>query len=218
MNAKAIYGATILGAAVFAIARFFPMGVTDSSEGEGDTSATQFSTGDSSTELQAGVGTDSGETAQTQGGWIADTIDMVKKNLTWQPPASAAPYLALIASASSSYSLPANLLARVLYQESSFNPDIITGKKTSPVGALGIAQFMPATAADFGINPLDPNQAIPAAAKYLKSLYNQFGTWDKALAAYNWGQGNVAKKGLANAPTETKNYFSQILGDLGINY
>lgn len=134
----------------------------------------------------------------------------------WKPPTAAAPYLAAIATAEQKYGLPTNMLARLLYQESRFRQDIITGKTTSPAGALGIAQFMPATAKEFGINPLDPFQAIDAAGKYLARLYGRFGSWSEALASYNWGQGNVSRKGLASAPTETRNYFTQILRDLGL--
>lgn len=129
----------------------------------------------------------------------------------WHPPAK---YAALIANAETANGLPADMLARLLYQESRYREDIITGATKSPVGALGIAQFMPATASQLGINPLDPAQAINGAARYLASLYAQTGTWSEALAAYNWGIGNVKRKGLANAPTETRNYYAQILGDI----
>lgn len=145
--------------------------------------------------------------------------DFMTSNLagsTWQPPKEATPYLGAIRSAETRYSLPTNLLARLLYQESHYRQDIITGKVKSSVGAIGIAQFMPATAKQFGINPLDANQSIDAAGKYLKQLYAQFGTWDKAVASYNWGQGNVARKGLANAPSETYAYYTQILKDIGL--
>lgn len=126
-------------------------------------------------------------------------------------------YRGAIAAAEVRYGLPNGMLARLLYQESRYRPDIISGAKKSSVGALGIAQFMPATAAQFGIDPLNPGQAIDAAGRYLGQLYKQFGTWDKALAAYNWGPGNVARKGLASAPAETRNYFTQILADLGMS-
>lgn len=146
---------------------------------------------------------------------VSDTMTTLKNTL-WTPPAAAKPYLAAIAAAEQKYNLPTNLLARLIHQESRYRHDIISGKTKSPAGAVGIAQFMPATAKQFGINPLDPFQSIDGAGRYLKQLYDRFGSWDKALASYNWGQGNVAKKGLANAPTETKNYLAQILTDLGL--
>jgi soluble lytic murein transglycosylase-like protein len=129
----------------------------------------------------------------------------------WRAPAK---YASMIASAENQQGLPATMLERLLYQECRYREDIITGKVRSGAGAMGIAQFMPATAAELGIDPLDPAQAIPAAAKYLRGLFNKFGTWSEALAAYNWGQGNVQRKGLAQAPRETVNYYTQILADV----
>lgn len=134
----------------------------------------------------------------------------------WQPPKAAAPYLAAIAQAEARYSLPKNLLARQLQQESSYKPEIINGKVKSVTGAIGIAQFMPATAKEFGIDPTNPFQSIDAAGKYMKQLYNRFGAWPLALAAYNWGMGNLAKKGIDKAPAETRNYFTKILADIGL--
>jgi len=125
-------------------------------------------------------------------------------------------YRAAIAAAEANHGLPDQMLARLLWQECRYRESIITGRVRSPAGALGIAQFMPATAAEMGIDPLDPFAAIDAAGRYLRSLYRQTGQWDKALAAYNWGIGNVKRKGLAVAPTETRNYFTQILADIGL--
>jgi soluble lytic murein transglycosylase-like protein len=137
----------------------------------------------------------------------------------WRAPAQ---YAGLIAQAEAAQGIPATMLERLLYQECRYRNDIITGAVRSSVGAMGIAQFMPATAAELGIDPLDPKQAIPAAAKYLAGLYRKFGNWSEALASYNWGQGNVQRKGLANAPRETRNYYTQILADVnsvgGTNY
>jgi len=146
--------------------------------------------------------------------FTAAVNNSLKKIFT--PPASAAPYADAIRAAESKYQLPDSLLARVLYQESRFRPEIINGTKTSSVGAQGIAQFMPATAADLGIDPLDPFQAIPAAGKYLRRLYDSLGSWDRALAAYNWGIGNVQRKGMAAAPLETRNYVAQITADVPV--
>ena len=140
--------------------------------------------------------------------------EMSLKN--WKPPAAAAPYLEAIAQAEGRYNLPKNLLARQLHQESSYKPAIISGKQKSPAGAVGIAQFMPATAKEFGIDPTNPWQSIDAAGKYMRQLYNRFCTWPLALAAYNWGLGNVSKKGVDKAPAETKNYFTKILADIGL--
>lgn len=137
--------------------------------------------------------------------------------MTYRPPKAAAPYTETISKAERENAIPEGLLARLLYQESRYRQDIITGKVRSPVGAVGIAQFMPATAKDLGVDPLDPTSAINGAGRYLRQLYNQLGTWSQALAAYNWGIGNVKRKGMAKAPAETRAYVAQITADTGVN-
>jgi soluble lytic murein transglycosylase-like protein len=134
------------------------------------------------------------------------------------PPSSVSfgtPYDTLIVSSSNAAGIPPDLLYRLLNQESRFRPDIISGATRSRVGALGIAQFMPDTAREWlgsEAAALDPNKAIPGAAKYLAWLIRQFsGNVKAAVAAYNWGIGNVKKKGLDNAPLETRNYVAAIL-------
>lgn len=129
----------------------------------------------------------------------------------WRPPEK---YAGMIRAAEAANGLPADMLARLLWQESRYRDDIITGRVRSPAGAMGIAQFMPATARELGIDPLEPAQAIPAAGAYLARLYRMFGTWAQALAAYNWGMGNVQRRGLEAAPTETRRYYSHILADV----
>lgn len=129
----------------------------------------------------------------------------------WKPPAK---YADTIAAAEVASGLPVDMLARLLWQESHYRDDIITGRTKSPAGALGIAQFMPATAKELNIDPLNTEQAIYAAARYLATLYRRFGNWSEALAAYNWGQGNVQRKGLAKAPKETRDYYAGILADV----
>lgn len=108
------------------------------------------------------------------------------------------------------YGLPPGALRAVMQAESAGNP-----KAVSPKGAKGLFQFMPATAQEYGIDPFNPEQAAPAAAKMLGSLQRQFGSFDKALAGYNWGSGNLQKHGLQNAPEETRNYIQKITSSLG---
>lgn len=134
----------------------------------------------------------------------------------WSSNRIPALYRGSIEVAEQRYGLPTGMLGRLLYQESHYRDDIINGTTRSRVGALGIAQFMPATAAWLGVDPLDPFASIDASAKYLASLYKQSGTWAKALAAYNWGIGNVQRKGLAAAPSETVAYYTSILNDIGM--
>lgn len=138
----------------------------------------------------------------------------------WSIPASGLPYKTDLDNATNLWQLPPNLLARVAYQESRFRPDIITGKTVSSAGAQGIMQIVPKWHPD--VDPLNSQAAIFYAAKYLHSLYNQFGTWERALAAYNWGPGNLKKfinGSITTMPTETKNYVKEIAADVfGSNY
>lgn len=132
----------------------------------------------------------------------------------WTLPDEAIRYAGTISAAAREHGIPFALLARVLWEESRFRQDIIDGTTRSPAGALGIAQFMPATAAELGIDPLKPGQAIDGCARYLRRLYDRFGTWRQAVAAYNWGQGNVNRYGLAKAPEETQRYMREVLTDV----
>lgn len=131
-------------------------------------------------------------------------------------PAAGQPYAESIRRAEQANGIPDTLLARLLYQESRFRQDIITGATKSPVGATGIAQFMPATAVEWGVQATDPYSSIDGAGRYLRWLYDRVGSWDKALAAYNWGIGNVQRQGMANAPAETQAYVSEILADVEV--
>lgn len=133
----------------------------------------------------------------------------------WTPPKEAEIYLPAIDAASAEFDLPENLLARVAYQESRFRPDIIEGETVSSAGAMGIMQIVPKWHPD--VDPLDPFESIQYAAKYLRTLYNRFGNWKQALAAYNYGQGNVSKRPkFTQWPLETRNYVTEIGGDIGL--
>lgn len=130
-------------------------------------------------------------------------------------PGGSSPYRATIEAAADQYGVPPLVLAWLLWKESRYLPNVISGARRSRVGAMGIAQFMPATAAEeLGSveAALDPEKAIPGAARYLAKLYRSSGrSWTAALAAYNWGIGNVQRKGLAAAPAETRDYYASIL-------
>ena len=114
---------------------------------------------------------------------------------------------------------PAMFVAQLAQESDNFAPDVVTGKRKSPAGAIGVAQFMPKTAAGFKIDPTDPAQAIPAAAKYMAQLTQQFGSEALARQAYNWGQGNLAKH-LRNPskhplPKETAEYNTRVAARAG---
>src|SRR5262249_2319115 len=104
--------------------------------------------------------------------------------------------------------LPTSFFANLIWQESRFVLHAV-----SPAGALGIAQFMPRTAAAVGLtNPFDPLKALPASARLLGALFHRFGNLGLAAAAYNAGEARVSnwlsnKSGL---PQETPNYVLPI--------
>lgn len=129
----------------------------------------------------------------------------------WTTPVKGLVFESAFVAATAAYALPHGLLSRVAYQESRYNP-----AAESPRGAIGLMQFLPATARDIGIDPANPNQSIWGAAKYLRDLFNRFGNWKEAIAAYNWGQGNVARLGVSQAPKETRDYIAGVLGDVGL--
>jgi hypothetical protein len=123
-------------------------------------------------------------------------------------PARFAPALAR---AAQRWNVSATLLAAQLYAESNFNPFA-----TSPVGAQGIAQFMPETARAMGLgDPFDAAAAIDAQARLMRDLLRRFAAVPLALAAYNAGPEPVAACGCVPPYPETRGYVARILGLLG---
>jgi soluble lytic murein transglycosylase-like protein len=115
-----------------------------------------------------------------------------------------------VSRAAQSNELPIAYFIRLLFQESGFDATSV-----SHAGAQGIAQFMPETAATEGLkNPFDPLQAIPASARLLRKLFDQFGNLGLAAAAYNAGpkriQDWLAKR--ASLPPETQKYVKSVTG------
>ncbi len=95
--------------------------------------------------------------------------------------------------------------------ESNFNPFARSG-----VGALGISQFMPGTAAALGLrDPFDAGASIDAQAHLMRDLLRRFGSVPLALAAYNAGPAPVAACGCVPPVRETRGYVARILGLLG---
>jgi soluble lytic murein transglycosylase-like protein len=116
-----------------------------------------------------------------------------------------------ISRAAQRWNVGAALLAAQLYAESNFNPFA-----TSPAGARGIAQFMPGTAAAYGLrDPYDAGRAIDAQAHLMHDLLGQFGSVPLALAAYNAGPAPVQRCGCIPPYPETRGYVARILGLLG---
>ncbi|MGI1245148.1 lytic transglycosylase domain-containing protein [Raoultella ornithinolytica] len=111
------------------------------------------------------------------------------------------------------YGLPAGLLSSVAATESGGDPFA-----ESKAGAKGLFQFMPGTAKDMGLkgrDVYDPHKSAEAAAKYLRWLMDATGgDLEKTLASYNWGLGNVQKKGMDNLPSETRNYVPKVMAGM----
>jgi hypothetical protein len=101
------------------------------------------------------------------------------------------------------YHLPTKYFLRQIKQESGFNPNA-----RSPAGALGIAQIMPGTARGWGVNPMNPRQALKAAAHNMARYVRRYGNYRNALIAYNAGPGRVGH----SLPAETRKYIAAILG------
>lgn len=112
----------------------------------------------------------------------------------------------LIDRAARKFGVSADLVRAVVRAESAFNPDAVSQK-----GAMGLMQLMPATARDLGVkDPFDPEQNIMAGTRYLRSLLDRYGgETDLALAAYNWGMGNL-ERSTGRWPRETMNYVAKI--------
>jgi soluble lytic murein transglycosylase-like protein len=106
--------------------------------------------------------------------------------------------------------LPPEFLAATLLQESAYDADAV-----SSAGAIGIAQFMPSTAAGMGVDPRDPEEAIAGAARLLDGYVAAYDgryddTYSAALAAYNAGPGAVTKYGGVPPYPETRDYIATI--------
>lgn len=127
------------------------------------------------------------------------------------------PYLPSLAAAEVACGIPTDLLARVAFQECSWRPEIISGEVKSPAGAVGMMQLMPQYFAGAGVSW---QADIVTAAHELARLHNVFQDWQLAVAAYNWGQGNVRKYQAdpsIGLPVETSDYITDVFGDVHIS-
>ncbi len=121
---------------------------------------------------------------------------------TTAPPAA---YRSMFEQAGRLYKVSPDFLEAVAKQESNYNPQTI-----SPKGAIGIMQLMPATAQAFGVDPHNVRQNIRGGAAYLRYLLDLYdGRIDLALAAYNAGQGAIARYGGVPPFKETQMYLSR---------
>jgi len=116
-------------------------------------------------------------------------------------------YQGMVVQASQKYGVPVHVVSNVMKIESEGRANA-----TSPAGARGLMQLMPGTFKDLGGqgDPYEPSQNISLGTKYLGQLLQKFeGDEQKALAAYNWGPGRVARKGISDLPPETSGYLAK---------
>lgn len=136
----------------------------------------------------------------------------------WSTPAAGQPYEVYFELATQQFDLPAGLLSRVAYQESRYDVSA-----RSSAGAAGIMQIVPRWHPGVTPTDADPVDDIFYAGRYLHDLHTQFGGWRLALAAYNWGPGNLSRAiseyGVEwpnAAPAETQQYVHDVAGDVGL--
>ncbi len=138
---------------------------------------------------------------------VAATPEAVSDLPSWVPTR----YRAVVVRSARAGGVPPIVLAALLKAESNYNPSAV-----SPVGAQGIAQFMPATARGMGLSdPFDPDPAIMAAGRLLGANLREFGSIPLALAAYNAGGGAVHKYQGIPPFKETRDYVARIMALAG---
>jgi soluble lytic murein transglycosylase-like protein len=121
-----------------------------------------------------------------------------------------AAYAAKVRELAARFDLSPALIEALVWQESRWRADA-----RSPVGARGLAQLMPGTARDLGVNPDDPFANLEGGARYLREQLDRFdGDIEKALAAYNAGPGRVERAGGIPRIRETQVYVAAIMGRL----
>jgi soluble lytic murein transglycosylase-like protein len=128
--------------------------------------------------------------------------------LAHQPVPAA--YAGKVAELAARYDLSPALIEALVWQESRWRAQAV-----SPVGARGLAQLMPGTARELGVNPDDPFANLEGGARYLREQLDRFdGDVERALAAYNAGPGRVVRANGIPAIRETQNYVAAVMGRL----
>lgn len=128
------------------------------------------------------------------------------------PPNPICPTLEAVARTNA---LPLDYFVRIIWQESQLRPDTVGPITRSGERAQGIAQFMPATAAERGLlHPFDPSEALPQSGAFLAQLRDEFGNLGLAAAAYNAGPQRVRDflAGIRSLPEETRHYVLAVTG------
>lgn len=119
-------------------------------------------------------------------------------------------YTAKVAELAERFDLSPALIEALVWQESRWRSDAV-----SPVGARGLAQLMPGTARELGVDPADPFANLEGGARYLRAQLDRFdGDLEKALAAYNAGPARVMRAGGIPRIRETQTYVAAVMGRL----
>lgn len=120
----------------------------------------------------------------------------------------------IVRSKAAFYGIPEGIALAQVQAESDYNVNAYNAKS----GATGLMQIIPSTAKWLGLSdPLDPAENVDAGMRYLRSLYDQYGDWATALAAYNAGPGRIQEYGGIPPFPETQNYVEKILVAAGMS-
>lgn len=138
---------------------------------------------------------------------LTDEADATASNATAGRSEYNSPYLDVARTAARRYGVPENMFLRLVQQESSWRTNVKSRR-----GAYGLTQLMPGTARALGVDRTDPAQNLDGGARYLSQLYDRFGSWPLALAAYNAGPTAVAKYKGVPPYGETRRYVRNIWG------
>ena len=137
----------------------------------------------------------------------------------WKSAGQAQVYMHALNAAEVQFKIPTDLLARIAFQESSFRVGVISGAIKSSAGCIGLMQLNPVYYPHAGESAIAD---IQSAAELLVANHDRFKDWQLAVAAYNWGGGNVHheyakdadKYVLADMPTQTQNYVKDVFADV----
>ena len=159
-----------------------------------------------------------GQAPELRGDLLADSSDLAVPDDIDVPESAAshthlnaasvpAAYQAKVAELAARFDLSPALIEALVWQESRWNMAAI-----SPVGARGLAQLMPGTARQMGVNANDPFANLEGGARYLREQLDRFGgDVERALAAYNAGPGRVIQSGGVPRIRETQTYVAAIM-------
>jgi len=140
---------------------------------------------------------------------LTTKLTVTKRNIKTAKRHGKAKYIAALLKMEVKYNMPSGILQNIAYHESRYNPNAVSHK-----GAIGIMQIHPRWHPN--INPYDPYASIRYGAKYLNSLYKKFNDWEVALAAWNWGQGNIMRHSFYKAPRETRDFIKNVMKGIKI--